>query len=114
LVLRHPGTSPGVAAATVHGRKIRPGFDLGTHLAEQLWNTEVELSVVLDEHVMRLSEVIALRPGQQLMLNTMPGGIVTVRCGSIALFEGRVGQKNNNVAVKIENELSRTHQQDRT
>jgi flagellar motor switch protein FliM len=44
----------------------------------------------------------------------MPGGIVTVRCGSIALFEGRVGQKNNNVAVKIENELSRTHQQDRT
>jgi flagellar motor switch protein FliM len=84
-----------------------------THLAEQLWNTEVELSVVLDEHVMRLSEVIALRPGQQLLLNTVAGGVVTVRCGSIALFEGRVGQKNNHVAVKIENELSRTHGLDR-
>jgi flagellar motor switch protein FliM len=84
-----------------------------THLAEQLWNTEVELSVVLDEHVMRLSEVIALRPGQQLLLNTVAGGIVTVRCGSIALFEGRVGQKNNRVAVKIENELSRVPMQDR-
>jgi flagellar motor switch protein FliM len=84
-----------------------------THLAEQLWNTEVELSVVLDEHTMRLSEVIALRPGQQLLLNTVAGGVVTVRCGSIALFEGRVGQKNSHVAVKIETELSRTHGLDR-
>jgi flagellar motor switch protein FliM len=85
-----------------------------THLAEQLWNTDVELSVVLDEHTMRLADVIALKPGHQLLLNTVPGGIVTVRCGSIALFEGRVGQKNNHVAVKIENELSRTQQQDRS
>jgi flagellar motor switch protein FliM len=84
-----------------------------THLAEQLWNTEVELSVVLDEHVMRLSDVIALKPGHQLLLNTVPGGVVTVRCGSITLFEGRVGQKNRHVAVRIENELSRAHQPDR-
>ena len=84
-----------------------------THLAEQLWNTEVELSVVLDEHTMRLSEVIALRPGHQLLLNAVAGGVVTVRCGSVALFEGRVGQKNNHVAVKIETELSRAHQSDR-
>ena len=84
-----------------------------THLAEQLWHTEVELSVVLDEQVMRLSDVIALRPGQQLLLNTMPGGPVSVRCGSVALFEGRMGQKNNNVAVKIERELVRTPTPDR-
>ena len=84
-----------------------------THLAEQLWHTEVELSVVLDEQVMRLSDVIALRPGQQLLLNTMPGGPVSVRCGSVELFEGRMGQKNNNVAVKIERELVRTQAPDR-
>ena len=45
------------------------------------------------------------KPGQQLMLNTAPGGVVSVRCGPVALFEGRMGQKNNNVAVKIEREL---------
>jgi flagellar motor switch protein FliM len=84
-----------------------------THLAEQLWSTDVELSVVLDEHVMRLSDVINLKPGQQLMLNTAPGGAVSVRCGSVALFEGRMGQKNNNVAVKIERELSRAPMPDR-
>jgi flagellar motor switch protein FliM len=78
-----------------------------THLAEQLWHTEVELSVVLDEQTMRLSDVINLKPGMQLLLNTAPGGAVVVRCGPAALFEGRMGQKNNNVAVKIERELVR-------
>jgi flagellar motor switch protein FliM len=84
-----------------------------THLAEQLWHTEVELSVVLDEQVMRLSDILSLRPGQQLLLNTAPGGTVSVRCGPVALFEGRMGQKNNNVAVKIERELARTPASDR-
>jgi flagellar motor switch protein FliM len=84
-----------------------------THLAEQLWHTDVELSVVLDEQVMRLSDVINLKPGQQLLLNTQPGGAVSVRCGSAALFEGRMGQKNNNVAVKIERELVRPTANDR-
>jgi flagellar motor switch protein FliM len=84
-----------------------------THLAEQLWNTDVELSVVLEEQIMRLSDVLSLRPGQQLMLNTAPGGVVSVRCGSVALFEGRMGQKNNNVAVKIERELARAPIPDR-
>jgi len=84
-----------------------------THLAEQLWHTEVELSVVLDEQTMRLADVIAFKPGQQLLLNTVPGGAVSVRCGSVALFEGRMGQKNNNVAVKIERELVRPASPDR-
>ena len=56
---------------------------------------------------MRLSDVIALKPGQRLLLNTAPGGTVSVRCGNVELFEGRMGQKNNNVAVKIERELVR-------
>jgi flagellar motor switch protein FliM len=85
-----------------------------THLAEQLWQTDVELSVVLDEQVMRLSDVINLRPGQQLLLNTAPGAAVSVRCGPVALFEGRMGQKNNNVCVKIERELVRASPHDRS
>jgi len=84
-----------------------------THLAEQLWDTDVELSVVLDEYTMRLSEVIAFKPGQRIMLNTAPGGAVSVRCGNVPLFEGRMGQKNNNVAVKIERELRRMPTYDR-
>ena len=78
-----------------------------THLAEQLWHTEVELSVVLDEQIMRLSDVIYLKPGHAAFAEYSAGGSGAVRCGPVALFEGRMGQKNNNVAVKIERELVR-------
>ena len=47
------------------------------------------------------------------MLNTAQGAPVQVRCGSVVMFEGRIGQKNNNVAVKIENTVSRAPQTDR-
>jgi flagellar motor switch protein FliM len=76
------------------------------HLAEQLWNTDVELSVVLDEQTMRLGDIVSLRPGQQLLLNTNSGEPVQVRCGPVVLFSGRLGHKNNNVAVRIESALS--------
>jgi len=79
-----------------------------THLAEELWNTEVDLDVVLDEQTMRLSDVMALRPGSRITLTCQPGGVVQLRCGSTALFEGRVGRKQSRLAVRIEREVSRT------
>jgi flagellar motor switch protein FliM len=77
------------------------------HLAEQLWTTDVELSVVLDEQTMRLGDIANLQPGQQLMLNTNSGDPVQVRCGHVVLFSGRLGHKNNNVAVRIDSDLMR-------
>ena len=76
-----------------------------THLAEALWNTEVELDVVLDEQVMRLSDVMALAPGSRIVLARASDAPVTVRCGFNALFEGRVGRRKTNVAVCIERAL---------
>ncbi len=78
-----------------------------THLAEELWNTDVELEAVLDEQVMRLSEVMALRPGSRVTLNCLPGATIALRCGTVALFEGRVGRRKNRVAVRIEREIDR-------
>ena len=63
---------------------------------------------MLDEQTMRLSEVIALRPGQRIAAEH---GAKERRCRSVAarslMFEGRIGQKNNNVAVEIENTIAR-------
>lgn len=78
-----------------------------THLAEELCNTEVELDVVLDEQMMRLSDVLALRPGQRLVLNTTPGAPVLLRCGGVPLFEARVGRRKSRIAVRVEQELQR-------
>src|SRR5215475_8968808 len=84
-----------------------------THLAEELWNTEIELDVVLDEQTMRLSDVMALQPGSQIVLNTLPGAPVLIRCGAVPLFEGRVGRRKSRVAVRIERELPRLQQTER-
>jgi flagellar motor switch protein FliM len=78
-----------------------------THLAEELWDTDVDLNVVLDEQVMPLSDILALQPGSQITLNAAPGAPVTVRCGNVSLFEGRLGQRKNRIAVRIERALPR-------
>lgn len=84
-----------------------------SHLAEELWSTDVELDVVLDEQVMRLSDVMALRPGSRIVLNALPGAFVQLRCGAIPLFEAKVGQRKNHVAVRIEREARRPAPEER-
>jgi flagellar motor switch protein FliM len=79
-----------------------------THLAEELWSTDVDISAVLDEQVMRLSEIIALAPGSHIVLNCGPGASVQLRCGATPLFEGRVGRRKNRVAVRIDRDVPRT------
>jgi flagellar motor switch protein FliM len=83
-----------------------------THLAEELWNTDVELAVVLDEQSMRLSDILRLQPGDRFLLNTGPNAPVQLRCGQVPLFEGRVGRRKNHVAVRIEKEMLRSEKQE--
>jgi flagellar motor switch protein FliM len=78
-----------------------------THLAEELWNTELELEVVLDEQIMKLSDVVDLAPGRSIMLNATPSTSVLLRCGCTPLFEAKVGRRKNRIAVRIENDLNR-------
>ena len=83
-----------------------------THLAEELWHTEVVLDVVLDEVTARLGDVMAWRTGTKLSLNKSEGMTVEIRCGSVPLFEARAGRFKNNMAVKIEGELLRSQASD--
>jgi len=72
-----------------------------THLAEQLLDTEIDLSAVLDEQVMALSDVVALQVGSQIVLQAAPGSAVQLRCGTVPLFEARLGRRKHRVAVRI-------------
>jgi flagellar motor switch protein FliM len=78
-----------------------------THLAEELFSTDVDLDVVLDEQVVRLSDVMAFQPGSRIMLNATAGAPVQLRCGAVPLFEGRVGRRKNRLAVRIERDVVR-------
>ena len=78
-----------------------------SHLASELWQTEVSLEAVLDEMQMKLSELLELEVGQRLVLNAPPGGMVQLRSGTVPLFCGRLGRKGNHIAVCIDQRLQK-------
>ncbi|GBR51089.1 flagellar motor switch protein FliM [Neokomagataea thailandica NBRC 106555] len=75
------------------------------HLAQELWQTDITFDAVLEEQVMQLSDIVSLAPGDQLIIRRNPEGKVRLCCGEKTLFHGRVGKKQGNVAVCIEEVL---------
>ncbi|MFY8093016.1 MAG: flagellar motor switch protein FliM [Niveispirillum sp.] len=82
-----------------------------THLASELWMTDVHLSAVLDEIVLPLSEVMAWRVGSRVLLNVAPDETIELRCGDVPMFLGRMGRKGGNIAVRIDKESPKPESQ---
>lgn len=78
-----------------------------THLANELWYTDVQLAAVLAEKTTSIDKVLDWRIGTQIVFNTSTHSPVELRCGDIPLFLGRVGRKSGYIAVKIEDEIER-------
>jgi len=79
-----------------------------SHLATELWSTDVELEAVLDEQMLQLRQVMELEVGDTLMLNTAPNSSIEVRCGGVPMANGKMGCVGKNVAVRIAEDLKRT------
>lgn len=73
-----------------------------THLANELWRTDVEINALLGEVSLSLDDVINLEPGAQVLLNTGPQSDVVLRCGDAPLFVGKMGQNDGNIAIRVE------------
>ena len=82
-----------------------------THLAEELWMTNVELEAVLDEMTMKLGQVFALEVGSQVMLSATPTSKVLLCCGDVRLYTGAMGRKGEKIAVKIEDRLIKSEEE---
>jgi len=72
-----------------------------SHLADELWTTEVELDALLDEQVVRLLNILEMRPGSALPVSIELGSEVKLRCGGVALFNGKLGHKKSQLALTI-------------
>jgi flagellar motor switch protein FliM len=73
-----------------------------THLATALWHTDIEVEAVLAYATMPLSDAMNLRVGSRIMLDCTADPVVEVRCADIPLFNGRMGRKGPNIAIKVE------------
>ncbi|PWR22948.1 flagellar motor switch protein FliM [Zavarzinia aquatilis] len=82
-----------------------------SHLASELWATEVQIDAVLDEQIMNLGDVMHLQVGQTIMLNCAPDSPIELKCGGMPMLRGRMGRVGNMVAVKVEQSLMKTGKQ---
>jgi len=76
-----------------------------THLAEEMWFTEVAMEAVLDEQTMPLREILNLQVGSRLMLNATPNSAIEMRCGDVPMFAGQMGRKGNNIAIRVDKKI---------
>ena len=77
-----------------------------SHLATELWTTQMEVRAVLDEQQVSLHRVLNLAVGDTIMLNAGPDSLVELRAGQIPLTRGRMGRRNNHIAVRCEAPLT--------
>ena len=73
-----------------------------THLAEEMWITEVDLEAVLDTQVMPLSRALNMKVGSKLLLNASSESPIILRCGDQPMFVGKMGRKGNNIAIRVD------------
>ncbi len=78
-----------------------------SHLAEELWLTEVDISAILDQQEISLNKVLNWQVGSQLMLNTVPDSKIELFCGDIPMFSGMMGRQGSNVAIQISDKIKR-------
>ncbi|MEE9318069.1 MAG: flagellar motor switch protein FliM [Rhodospirillales bacterium] len=78
-----------------------------THLAEELWLTDVDLEAVIDQQIMRLSDVFDLKIGSRIMFSATPDSLVSLRCGDVPMYSGKMGRKGNQIAIKIEDKIEK-------
>ncbi|AMW33836.1 flagellar motor switch protein FliM [Haematospirillum jordaniae] len=76
-----------------------------THLAEEMWFTEVEMEAVLDEQTMSLRDILNLEVGSRIMLNAAPNSPVELRCGDIPMFSGQMGRRGNHISIRVDSKI---------
>jgi flagellar motor switch protein FliM len=77
-----------------------------SHLATELWTTNMDVRAVLDEQQISLKRVLDLKVGDTLVLNATPDSLIELRAGAIPLTRGRMGRRNSHIAVRVEAPLS--------
>ncbi len=72
------------------------------HLANEMWNTDIDIEAVLDEQAMSLEDVMNLKVGSRLMFSVNADPKIEFRCGNVPLLSGRMGRKGDKIAILVE------------
>ena len=73
-----------------------------SHLTQELYKTDIQLQAVLGEALLPLGQMLNWEVGSRVMFSTTTDDELELRCGDFSMFKGPVGQKQDNIAVRIE------------
>jgi len=77
-----------------------------SHLATELWTTQMEVRAVLDEQQISLRKVLEFKVGDTLMLNITAEGPIELRAGTVSLTTGQMGRRNHHISVRCNGPLT--------
>lgn len=72
------------------------------HLTQELHKTDIQLQAILGELTIPLHDIMNWKIGTQVFFNTRVEEDLEMRCGHFPMFRGPVGQKQGNIALRIE------------
>jgi flagellar motor switch protein FliM len=78
-----------------------------SHLAGELWQTNVQLRAVLDTVECTLNDVLNWQVGTRLQLNAVPTSDIELLCGELLMFSGKMGRKSGHIAVRIDEKIEK-------
>jgi len=73
------------------------------HLAEEVRAASINVSAVLAEKEMRLTDIRQLKKGDTLVFSASASSHIDVRSGEAVLGRGKIGRSGDRVAVRLEN-----------
>lgn len=73
-----------------------------SHLTHELYKTDIQLQAILGEVVLPLGDMLNWKIGSRVIFNTRVNDELEMRCGHFPMFKGPVGQKQGQIAVRIE------------
>jgi len=71
------------------------------HLATEIAQAEIGVDAVLYESNIPLKQLMTLKVGDTLPLDMRADALVSVRCGTVTLTEGRMGRVGDRVAIRV-------------
>ncbi|HYZ47736.1 MAG TPA: flagellar motor switch protein FliM [Sphingomonas sp.] len=89
------------------GEKLGRDVIWETHMRSEIQRTEISLEAVLAERMLPLCDVHSLELGQTLSLNRHADSPIEITSGGVRLGRAQLGQRNNNIALRLIGDLSK-------
>ena len=88
------------------GEKFGRDLNWESHLASEVFQSELQLNAVLADEMIALREVLDLQVGQTIVFNRGPQQPVQLTCSGIPVTRGIMGRKGDHISLKISQGLN--------